>query len=84
MQPISVFPPLKSLGYATLKGVQPHLPPMFLSSTYGITGLQYTNGCATISAANVSKLLPNHYWVTPYLWRRHLKFSLYLLALPTE
>ena len=37
-------------------GVQPYLKPMFVSSTYEITWLQYTCWCAMISAANVSKL----------------------------
>ena len=30
-------------------GVQPYLKPIFMSSTYEITGLQYTYGNATLS-----------------------------------
>ena len=46
---------------------------MFVCSTYRITGLDYTYGCATLSAAYVGYLYLENHWVTPQLWVRHLK-----------
>ena len=51
--------------YATLMGVQHYQQPMFVSSTYRITGIHYTYWFATISAFNVSKLFSDHYLLTP-------------------
>ena len=46
----------KSLGYTTLMGVQYSVQPMFVSSTYRTTGLQYTYWSHTFSAGYVGKL----------------------------
>ena len=49
MQPIFVSSqPTKSLGYTTLMGVQPLAKDMFVSSTFGLTGLYYSYGCTTL------------------------------------
>ena len=46
---------------------------MLVGSTYRITGLQYTYGCATLSAAYLGYLYLGNHWVTLQLWVRHLK-----------
>ena len=46
----------KSLAYTTLMGVQYYMQPMFVSSTYRTTGLQYTYRSPTFSAGYVCKL----------------------------
>ena len=46
---------------------------MLVGSTYRITGLQYTYGCATLSAAYVSYLYLENHWVTLQSWVDYLK-----------
>ena len=46
---------------------------MLVGSTYRITGLQYTYGCATLSAACVGYLYLENHWVILQLWVRYLK-----------
>ena len=41
---------------------------MFVGSTYRITGLEYTYGCATLSLAYVGYLFLANHWVTLRLW----------------
>ena len=76
--------PTELLGYITLIGVQPQVQPtllgvpptvqlMFVSSTYRITGLHYTYGSATLSAAYVGYLYVENHRVTLQLLVRHLK-----------
>ena len=89
-------------------GAPPTVQLMFVSSTYRITGLHYTYGSATLSAAYVGYLYLGNHWVTlsygcatlsavfvsylkfhnhlltPHLWVCNVKFSLLLLAPPTE
>ena len=76
--------PLESLGYTTLMGAPPKEEPMFVSSTFSMTGLRCTYGCATVSAAYVCNLYVQKHWVTLHSWVSNLKCSLCLLALPTE
>ena len=57
--------PTLSLGYTTLIAFRLYLQPMFVKSTNGINGLQYTYERATINAGYVSKLFLDHHWVTP-------------------
>ena len=52
VQPISVCLATEFQGYTTLMGVQPQMQPMFVSSTYRITGVHYTYGSAILCAAN--------------------------------
>ena len=57
---------------------------MLVSSTFSMTGLRYTYGCATVSAAYVCNPYLQNHWVTLHSWVSNLKCSLCLLALPTE
>ena len=57
---------------------------MVVSSTFSMTGLRYTYGCATVNAAYVCNLYLQNHWVMLHLWVSNLKCSLSLLALPTE
>ena len=41
-------------------------------------------GCATLSAVLVSYLKFHNHLLTPHIWMSNVKFSLLLLALPTE
>ena len=54
----------ESLSYTTLMGVQPYVQSMFVGSSYRITGLHYTYGCASLSAAYRCKLYLQNHWVT--------------------
>ena len=54
---------------------------MLVFSTYRITGLHYTYGCATLSAPYVGYLYLENRGVILYLWVRHLKQSLCWLPL---
>ena len=65
-------------------GAPPTVQLMFVSSTYRITGLHYTYGSATLSAAYVGYLHLLNHWVTQHIWVSNLKGSLCWLALPTE
>ena len=65
-------------------GAPPKVQLMFVSSTYRITGLHYTYGSATLSAAYVGYLYFLNHWVTLHIWVSNLKGSLCWLALPTE
>ena len=48
-------------SYTTLTGVQPQMQPMFVSSTYRITGVHYTYGSVILCAANAGyHYLENH------------------------
>ena len=57
---------------------------MLVFSTYRITGLHYTYGCATLSAAYVGYLFLQNHRALLYLWVSSLKWSLLLLGLVTE
>ena len=61
-----------------------HEEPMLVSSTFSMTGLRYTYGCATVSAAYVRNLYVQNLWVTLHSWVSNLKCSLCLLALSME
>ena len=65
--------PTESLGYATLLGALPSVQPLFVSSTYRITELDYTYECATLKAGHVCKLSLQNFWFTQKLWLHHLK-----------
>ena len=54
---------------------------MFVSSTYGITGLHYTYASATLSAAYVGYLYVENHRVTLHLLLGHLKQNLCWLPL---
>ena len=45
---------------------------MIVSSTYEVTELHYTFGCATLSAAFICNPSLQNKCVLPYLWLRHL------------
>ena len=90
--------PTESLGYTTLICVQPQVQPMFVCSTYRMTGLHYTYGCATfritelhytyrcprlIDALVWEPYLQNR-WVTLHLLVSSLKCILWLLSLLTQ
>ena len=57
---------------------------MLVFSTYRITGLHYTYGCATLSAGYVGYLFLQNHQALLYLWVSSLKCSLLLLGLVTE
>ena len=67
-------------------GVQPQMPPMFVSSTYRITGLHHTYGCTILSATYLCKLYLENHWVTLHLLVSSLKCSYYtrLLGAPLK
>ena len=54
----------ESVGYTTPIGAPPYVEPMFVSSTFKITRLHFTYGCATLSGAFVCKLYLKNHWVT--------------------
>ena len=54
----------ESLDQTTLLGVPSKFQLMFVSSTYRNTGLHYTYGSATLSAAYVGYLYLENHWVT--------------------
>ena len=58
------------------------MQPPFVTSTYRITGLRYTYGCPTSSAAYVRKLYLLNKSVPLHLWMRNFKCSLRLSTLP--
>ena len=64
-------------------GVQYYVQPMFVSCTYGTTGLQYTFRSPTLSTAYVSKIFLQNYRVTLHFWLSNLRCNLCLLVLPT-
>ena len=55
-----------------------------MSSTYGVTGLQYTYGNATLSADYVGYLYLHNYWFTPHIQASNPEDSLCWLGLPRE
>ena len=57
---------------------------MLVTSTQRITGLHYTYGCPTLIRAYVGYLYLQNHRVTLHIWESNLKFSLCLLALPSE
>ena len=65
-------------------GVRPKQDPMLVSSTFSMTPLRYTLGCATVSSAYVCKLYLQNHVVSLHLWVSNFKCRLCLLALPTE
>ena len=65
-------------------GAPPKVQPMFVTSKYRITELNYTYGNATLSADYVGYLYFENYWLTPHIWVSNLKGSLCWLALPKE
>ena len=71
----------ESLDDTTLLGAPPTVQLMFVSSTYRITGLHYTYGSATLSAAYVGYLYVENHRVTLQLLVRHLKQNLCWLPL---
>ena len=71
----------ESLDHTTLLGAPPTVQLMFVSSTYRITGLHYTYGSATLSAAYVGYLYVENHRVTLQLVVRHLKQNLCWLPL---
>ena len=64
---------IESLDHTTLLGAPPTVQLMFVSSSYTITGLHYTYGSATLSAAYVGYLYVENHRVTLQLLVRHLK-----------
>ena len=76
--------PTESLCYTILKYALPQVQPIFLSSTYRITTLHYTYGCATLSAAYLSKFYIENDCVTLHLWVAIFMCRLCLLVLPGE
>jgi len=64
-------------------GAPPYVQPTLVTSTYRITGLHYTYGCPTLSAAYVGWLYLQNQWFTLDLWVSSLKCSLRLLGLLT-
>ena len=76
--------PTEPLGYTSLICVQPWVYPMCNRSTYRITWLRNTFGCATLSAAYLCKLDLQNHWVTLHLWVSSLKWSLFLSGLLTD
>ena len=54
-------------------GAPPLMQPMFVSSTYKITEVQYTYGCATVNSAHVCKHSLKRLWVTLHLWVQNLR-----------
>ena len=68
----------ESLDHTRLRGVPLKFQRMFVSSTYKITGLYYTYGSVTWSAAYVGNLYFQNHWVTPNVWVPNLKFSSWL------
>ena len=72
---------IESLDHTTLLGAPPTVQLMFVSSTYRITGLHYTYGSATLSAAYVGYLYVENHRVTLQLLVRHLKQNLRWLPL---
>ena len=65
--------PTESVDHTTLFGAPPTVELMFVSFTYTITGLRYTYGSATLSAAYVGYLYVENHWVTLQLLVRHIK-----------
>ena len=55
-----------------------------VTSTLKITGLHYSYGCATLSAAYVGYLQFQNHLLTPHLWVYNVKLSLLLLASITQ
>ena len=55
-----------------------------VTSILKITGLHYSYGCATLSAAYVGYLQFQNHLLTPHLWVYNVKLSLLLLASITE
>ena len=50
------------MGYSSIIGVQHLVQPMIVRSTYRITLLQYTDGCATLSGDYLCKLYLKDHW----------------------
>ena len=65
-------------------GAPPKVQPMFVSSTYRISELNYTYGNATLSADYVGYLYFPNLWFTPHISVTNLRGSLCWLALPRE
>ena len=63
----------ESLDYTTLMGAPPLVQRLVVSSTYRITGVNYTYGCLTLSLAYCCLLYLQNHWVTLHLRVRHLK-----------
>ena len=62
-------------------GVQLYVTAVFIGSSYKITLLYYTYGCATLSAAYVGYLYLKSYWITLQDYTNR-NYSLCSLALP--
>ena len=57
---------------------------MLVGSTYRITGLQYTYGCATLSSAYVNCLYLANHWVTLRLWCATSNRAYFCYPYPSE
>ena len=77
-------PPIEKLGFTTLMGSPSYVRLTLVTSTLKITGLHYSYGCATLSAAYVGYLQFQNHLLTPHLWVYNVKLSLLLLASITE
>ena len=58
-------------------GAPPKVQPMFVSSTYRISELNYTYGNATLSSAYVDYLQFQNHLLTPHFCVSNVKFSLF-------
>ena len=63
----------ESLDHTTLLGAPPTVQLMFVCFTYTITGLHYTYGSATLSAAYLGYRYVENHWVILQLCVHHLK-----------
>ena len=77
-------PPIEKLGFTTLMGSPSYVRLTLVTSILKITGLHYSYGCATLSAAYVGYLQFQNHLLTPHLWVYNVKLSLLLLASITE
>ena len=74
----------ETVGGNTLMGASSYVRLTLVTSSLRITGLHYNYGCSTLSAAYVGYLHFKNLLLTPILWVSNVKFSLLLLAPPTE
>ena len=77
-------PPIEKLGFTTLMSSPSYVRLTLVTSILKITGLHYSYGCATLSAAYVGYLQFQNHLLTPHLWVSKVKLSLFLLASITE